>query len=56
MKTLNKALLAFWLEESGITAVEYAIAAGVIAVGTGAMFTNIGTAVLGRITALNTAL
>lgn len=42
-------ILAFLREETGLTAVEYAVAGGVIVVGLIAAFTDLGNAVLGRI-------
>ena len=56
MNTLNQALLAFWQEESGLTAVEYAVAGAVIVTATVAVFNNLGTAVGNRITAITTAI
>ena len=51
-----KAFTKFLRDEEGLTAVEYAVAGGVIVVGLVLAFTNLGTAVLGRINAITAAL
>ena len=56
MKTFIKPLLTFWHEESGLTAVEYAVAGAVIVTATVAVFNNLGNAVGNRITAITTAI
>jgi pilus assembly protein Flp/PilA len=43
MKTLNKMIQAFWLEESGLTAVEYGVAGTLVLLGVVAAFTLLGT-------------
>ena len=56
MKTLSKMLKAFWLEESGLTTVEYAIAGGLIGAAVILNFTSLGTAVSGVIGNIDTIL
>ena len=56
MKTLNKMIQAFWLEESGLTIVEYAVASALIAAAVILAFTNLGAAVQARIVALTAAI
>ncbi len=56
MKTLSTMLKAFWQEETGLTMVEYAVAGSLITLGAVTAFTNLGTAVSGRIGAITTAL
>ncbi len=54
MKTLNKTLLAFWQEESGLTIVEYALAGTLVAIAAVTALTALGTKVstkIGSITA-----
>ena len=54
MKTLNKTLLAFWQEESGLTIVEYALAGTLVAIAAVTALTTLGTTVsttIGNITA-----
>ena len=53
MKTMLK---KFWNDEEGLTAVEYAVAGGVIVVGLVLGFTNLGTAVLTQINAITAQL
>ncbi len=43
MKTLNKMIKAFWLEESGLTAVEYGVAGTLVLLGVVGAFTLLGT-------------
>ena len=53
MKTLNKTLLAFWQEESGLTIVEYALAGTLVAIAAAATLKTLGTTVsntIGNIT------
>jgi len=45
MKTLSKMLKAFWQEETGLTIVEYAVAAMMITIIVIGGFTALGTAV-----------
>lgn len=45
MNQLKQAVLAFWREEEGLTAVEYAIAGSLVALAVVTAFTNLGTAV-----------
>ena len=45
---MKNLIAKFWNEEEGLTAVEYAVAGGVIVVGLVLAFTNLGNAVLGR--------
>ena len=52
MKTL---VAAFFREEEGLTMVEYAIAGALVAATAVTVFTNLGTAIVTRITALVTA-
>lgn len=52
MKTL---MARFLKEEEGLTMVEYAIAGALVAATAVAVFTNLGTAIVTRITALVTA-
>jgi pilus assembly protein Flp/PilA len=42
----------FWNDEEGLSAVEYAVAGGIVIVGLLAVFTNLGQAVADRITQL----
>ena len=56
MKTLSKMLKAFWQEESGLTVVEYAVAGTLISLAVVGAFTNLGTAVTGRLAAITAAL
>jgi pilus assembly protein Flp/PilA len=46
---MKSMLKKFWKDEAGLTAVEYAVAGGVIVVGLVAAFTDLGNAVLTRI-------
>lgn len=52
MRTLSKMLKAFWLEESGLTTVEYAIAGGLVGAAVVTAFTDLGTAVRNVITGI----
>jgi pilus assembly protein Flp/PilA len=49
MKTLSTMLKAFWLEETGLTMVEYAVAGTLITLGAAAAFTALGGAVTAQI-------
>ncbi len=42
MKTISKMIKAFWLEESGLTAVEYGVAGTLVMLGAVAAFTLLG--------------
>ena len=46
---MKSMILKLWHDEQGLTAVEYAVAGGVIVVGLILAFTDLGNAVLGRI-------
>ena len=48
-------LFAFLRDEEGLTMVEYAVAGGLVTLAAVTAFTNLGTAVATRITALTTA-
>ena len=48
-------LKRFYRDEEGLTMVEYAIAGALVAATAVAVFTNLGTAIVTRITALVTA-
>jgi pilus assembly protein Flp/PilA len=48
-------LVRFFRDEQGLTMVEYAIAGALVTAGAVAAFTNLGAAVVTRITALVTA-
>lgn len=52
MRNLKQALTRFIREEEGLTIVEYAVAGGLITVAVAGMFTQLGQAVLTRITQL----
>ena len=56
MKQLKKHIVSFLREEEGLTIVEYAVAAGLIAAAVVLAFTNLGKEVLRVITGLVTAL
>ena len=56
MKTLSKMLKAFWLEESGLTVVEYAVAGTLISLAVVGAFGTLGTTVAGQIGAITAAL
>ena len=43
MKTISKMIKAFWLEETGLTAVEYGVAGTLVLLGAVAAFTLLGT-------------
>lgn len=49
MKTIQKALIALWTEEEGLTMVEYAVAGGMIAAAGVASFQALGLDVKGVI-------
>ena len=51
MGTLKNALVALWMEDEGLTTVEYAIAGGLIGLTVIVAFTNLGTQV-GRVIGL----
>jgi pilus assembly protein Flp/PilA len=53
---MRKELLAFVRDEEGLTMVEYAVAGSLIAAAAVTAFTNLGTAVVNKITALTTAI
>ena len=53
---MKKQLMAFLRDEEGLTIVEYAVAAGLIAAAVVVAFTDLGTVVLGIITGLTTAI
>ncbi len=53
---MRKELLAFLRDEEGLTMVEYAVAGSLIAAAAVTAFTNLGTAVVNKITALTTAI
>ena len=55
-KEMKKKALTFLRDEEGLTIVEYAVAAGMIAAVVVVAFTNLGTRVLAIITGLVTAL
>ncbi len=42
MKTLNKIIQAFWLEESGLTMTEYAVAGSLVTIAAAGVFTLLG--------------
>jgi len=50
-----KSITRFWKDEEGLTMVEYAIAGALVAGTAVAVFTNLGAAIVTRITALVTA-
>ena len=50
--SIKDTLLAFIREEEGLTAVEYAVAGGLVSLAVVAAFTNLGTAITARIQAL----
>jgi pilus assembly protein Flp/PilA len=52
MRNLKQAVMDFIREEEGLTIVEYAVAGGLITVAVAGMFTQLGQAVLLRITQL----
>lgn len=53
---MKKQLMAFLRNEEGLTIVEYAVAAGLIAAAVVVAFTDLGDVVLGIITGLTTAI
>ena len=53
---MKKHVLAFLRDEDGLTVVEYAVAGGLISLVVVTAFTNLGTAVLGVINQLITAI
>ncbi len=56
MNKLMQSVKNFWNDEEGLTAVEYAVAGGVIATGVVAAFGDLGTEVDGVIDRLHTEL
>jgi pilus assembly protein Flp/PilA len=56
MDSFKNAVIALWQEEEGLTAVEYAVAGGLIAAATVTAFRTLGVTVTGVITGINTAL
>ena len=56
MKTLKKALLAFWQEQSGLTIVEYAIAGTLVAIAAITVLTGLGSAIVTQIGLITAAL
>ncbi len=52
MNKLMQSVKNFWNDEEGLTAVEYAVAGGVIATGVVGMFGDLGDQVLSMITNL----
>ena len=56
METLNKILLAFWQEESGLTIVEYALAGILVAIAAVRALITLDTTVPTKIGAIATAL
>jgi Flp pilus assembly pilin Flp len=53
---LNKAVLAFWTDETGGEVLEYALVAGLIVVGAISLISKIGNKVLARWTSLNSSM
>ena len=49
---MNKAIIAFFKDEEGLTMVEYAIAGALVAATAVTAFTGLGTAIVTKITAL----
>jgi pilus assembly protein Flp/PilA len=49
---VKASLLAFLKDEQGLTMVEYAIAGALVTAGAVTVFTNLGTAIVARITVL----
>ena len=47
------AIKKFWADETGLELSEYAIAAAIIVAGIGLLFTEMGTAIKAKITALH---
>jgi pilus assembly protein Flp/PilA len=56
MNNVNSTILRLWEQEEGLTAVEYAVAGGLIAAATVVAFQTLGITVTGVITGINTAL
>ena len=56
MKSIKKFVNRFITDERGLAAVEYAVVAGLIAVGLITAFTAVGSAALGRLNSLITSL
>ena len=52
---MKKFVMSFFRDEQGLTMVEYAIAGALVTAAAVTAFTNLGTAVVTRITALVTA-
>jgi pilus assembly protein Flp/PilA len=53
---MKNAILAFVRDEEGLTMVEYAVAGALISAAAVTAFTNLGTAVVNKITAITTAI
>lgn len=56
LQTIKASVLKFVKDEDGLTVVEYAVAGGLVALALITAFTNLGTAVKGKINGLITAL
>ncbi|MCY1438572.1 Flp/Fap pilin component [compost metagenome] len=56
LQTIKASVMKFVKDENGLTVVEYAVAGGLVAATLITAFTNLGTAVKGKINALITAL
>ncbi|MBA6110836.1 Flp family type IVb pilin [Pseudomonas shirazica] len=56
LQTIKTSVMKFVKDEDGLTIVEYAVAGGLIALAVVTAFTNLGTAVGNRITALINAI
>lgn len=56
MKTLSKMIQAFWLEETGLTAVEYGVAGTLVLLGAVGAFTLLGNNLAAQITLIAAAL
>jgi pilus assembly protein Flp/PilA len=52
MNLLKQAIVAFWREEEGLTAVEYAVAGSLVALAVVGAFTDLGNAVHDKICAM----
>jgi len=55
MRKIQKIILAFIADEDGLTMVEYAVAGCLVIASAVVAFTNLGTAVVTRVTALVSA-
>jgi Flp pilus assembly pilin Flp len=53
---LNKAIAAFWTDETGGEVLEYALVAGLIVVGAIAVISKVGAKVVARWTSLNSSM